>query len=123
MEWVIVQYHRRNTPTQLSNLTLSMFVDEGARSKSYPVLTTRVKAAETRRLLPIISDIFEELHDPTNRVDAHMVFVLRSLDTYFECLQSVDYLLPAKAQARFQDSVWSFLKRYSWLNAWLLEQI
>ena len=47
-----------------------------------------------------------------------MVFVLRSLDAYFECLQSVDYLLPAKTQARFEDSVWSFLKRYNWLNAW-----
>ena len=43
------QYQHRGTPTQLSNLEFTFFCDPTAPHQSYPVLTTRVKAAETRR--------------------------------------------------------------------------
>ena len=42
------QYSRRQTPSQLSNLELSMFCDTAAPHQHYPCLSTRCKAAETR---------------------------------------------------------------------------
>ena len=45
------QYSSRRTPVQLGTLELSWFSDTSAPHQNYPVLTSRVKAAETR-LLP-----------------------------------------------------------------------
>ena len=42
------QYLRRHTPVQLSNLHLSFVCDPTAPRKKFPVLTSRVNAAETR---------------------------------------------------------------------------
>lgn len=48
---IVGQYAMRGTPSQLQNLDISFFCDPSAPHKKPPVLTTRVKAAETR-LLP-----------------------------------------------------------------------
>ena len=43
------QYAAKRSPVQLSNLELTFFCDPRTPHQSQPVLTTRVKAAETRR--------------------------------------------------------------------------
>ena len=45
------QYNSRQSPVQLSNLELTFFCNPQAPHRDFPVLTTRVKAAETRRML------------------------------------------------------------------------
>ena len=44
------QYAARGTPNQLSNLEHSFFCNTDAPHQHFPVLTTRIKAAETRNL-------------------------------------------------------------------------
>ena len=55
---IVGHYRGRQTGSQLTNLTLSMFSDLKGPRAHFPLLTTRVKAAETRHLLPIVKDIF-----------------------------------------------------------------
>ena len=52
-------YHGEETSNQLGNLTLSMFVDTRAAYSRFPAFTTRVKAAESRSLIPGLRWIFQ----------------------------------------------------------------
>ena len=53
------KYEARNTTNQFGNLTLNFFTDPSRPRKKPPQLTTRVKAAETTHLLPIIREVWE----------------------------------------------------------------
>ena len=46
---IAAQYLARGTRVQISNMELSFFADTQAPHQSFPVLTSRIKAAETRR--------------------------------------------------------------------------
>ena len=53
------QYHHRGTTSQLSNLPLTFFCGPTSPHTAHPLLTSRVKGADTRHLIP------KELHNST----------------------------------------------------------
>ena len=53
---IAAQYARRQTPVQMGNLEISFFADTRAPHRHFPLLSSRIKAAETR---PIQTEYFE----------------------------------------------------------------
>ena len=84
------QYAGRGTPVQLSNLDLRWFTQPDAPHRRHPFLTLRVKAAETRHLVPIISDIWRHAKTPGDEHDELVQDVLIGLTRFYECMESKD---------------------------------
>ena len=73
---------------QLGHLTLSMFVNAKAPFAHFPCLSSVVKAAESRHLLPIIADIFQDLYDPGNAEDSAIASLLHSVELFYETIKA-----------------------------------
>ena len=54
-ESIVRHYIGNETPSQLQNLTLAMICDPSAPHAHQPCLSSRVKAAESRHLVPILA--------------------------------------------------------------------
>ncbi len=113
-------YKRWRTPVQLSHLTLSMFCKESSPRASQPVLTSRVKATESRYLVVIMEEIFRGLARPANMVDGHITAVLASIRTYYEAISFKGPVLPGPTQRRLEAALWSMNRHYAALQAWAL---
>ena len=117
------EYHRTHSPCQLSTLTLNMFSNSGGRTTHQPDLSTRVKAAETRHLIPVMLAIFRQLQRGLNEQDGHIMVILECLDMYYSILaQHKDQVsLPLVAQSNLENALWNINRRYSALGAWALQ--
>ena len=90
----VVRHYRGNDESnQLGGLTLSMFCDTGAPYSHYSVLANRVKAAETRHFVPILTNVFESLCNPHDPVDKQILMVLQELSSFYQILEQADYIL------------------------------
>ena len=90
----MVRHYRGNDESnQLGGLTLSMFCDTGAPYSHYPVLANRVKAAETRHFVPILTNVFESLCNAEDPVDRQILRVLQQLSNFYAIIQEADYIL------------------------------
>ena len=116
-ERISQQYRGRSTPCQLHNLTLSMFVDPSRPHLSHPVLTTRVKAAESRQLVPCVADIWRDLQDGSD-FEAHMLRTLDSLAAFYDILNenAHSYTLPNDKLIGLQGHVKTCLIHYNALS-------
>ena len=115
---VVQQYRGRGTTCRLNNLTLSMFVDVDAPHTKHPCLSTRVKAAETRGLVPVVADIWEDWKNPASDIEGHMAVVLGELAAFYECLRQCDsYVMPRATRARLVSSSSKVLLHYNALSA------
>ena len=94
------QYERRGTANQLSNLDLRWFVDPRSPHRRYPVLTTRVKAAESRCLVPIVSDIWRRIKEAGNVHDEKVQDVLAGLTQFYECIEEDTWSAAVRDLAR-----------------------
>ena len=105
------QYRARGTPTQMSNLAIAFFCNMRSPHMDYPVLTSRVKAAETRHLVPIMSTIWANVCDRSGH-DAHVLAVLQHLERFYNILDTPGYCMPAADQTSFEQSVAKILRHY-----------
>ncbi len=114
---IVAQYRHRRTPTQLSNLTRSMLCHEKAPWSYYPLLTNRVKAAESRHLVPALLDIWRDVRVPALVAYQKILTCLESLDRFCQILASTEYALPLGQQTDRMRSIDTFLLNYRWLKA------
>lgn len=111
------QYRARGTPTQLSNLALAFFCNAKSPAADFPLLTSRVKAAETRHLVPIMASIWGDVCDSDgSQHDKHVLVVLRSLAEFYALLDGPDYRLPARDQASLETCIAQVLGHYRALS-------
>ena len=117
-ERIVVHYRGNGTPSQLQHLTLAMFCNPNGPNASQPRLTTRVKAAETRHLVPILAAVFEVVHDSTDAIDVCILLVLNSLSACYLIMDEQDYQMSPDAIAAFQRHVDTLLEEYRRLTHW-----
>ena len=126
--WDLVkeEYGRLGTAarSRVPNLTMNMFSAAKGRSTNQPTLTTRVKAAETRHLVPVMFAIFSRLRRVRNAEDGHIMEVLKNLNSYYTTLTEQRQLvtLARGAQQRLERSLWDLNRHYSALQSWALQE-
>ena len=109
--------------SQLGNLTMSMFCDEDAPHASFPSFTTSVKATVTRHLVPVVTEVFQDLHNADRDEDRDMLQLLKSLTQYYKCLECKEYRLPRRTQQRLETCVWNMVRLYSRMSHWAEAQV
>ena len=114
---ISVQYNGRGTPNRLHNLTLSMFIDADRPHLSHPVLSTRVKAAESRHLVPIVANIWSDCQN-NSAFEQHMLRVLEQLAAFYTILDvnSASYRLSEVQIAALDGHVEQCLSHYNALS-------
>ena len=111
--WERVWNHNSTGATcRISNLTLGMVVNTGSPHADYPHL--RLKAAETRHFIPVLSKICQGfLGSKQQRVRAEAA---QALTQFYEHLDYCDYV-PTTAQHLMLEKLWwNFLRKYQWLS-------
>ena len=78
------QYRARDTPFRLGSLSLTAFADPDRPHRAYPCLSSRVKAAASRHLVPIIASIFSDVRG-LGEEDMHISSMLDSLASREPC--------------------------------------
>ena len=119
---ILTRYSELRTPSQLGNLTMAMFCNETSPAASQPVLSTRVKAAESRYLVAILADLFPTLARPGNLIDAHIEALLNSIKEYYVCLECTAPILPIRTQQLLEAAVWSMVRHCNALQIWALRE-
>ena len=109
------QYGLRGTLCRLGTIELRFFTDPGRPHQQFPMLTTRVKAAETRALVPIVATIWNSLMDRTHEEDRRIDSMLANLATCYECLDDDSFRLPVRKQRLLEASYERFALDYRWL--------
>lgn len=96
---------------QISGLELADFCDPDAPHTKKPCLTSRIKAAETRVMIPILSAIWKAVRGASEH-DELVDRILASLTALYEELNSTEYLLPDPAVVRVRESLDTFFESY-----------
>ena len=91
---IAVHYRAKRVPDQIQGLTLSMFCDPKGPNAHYPLLVNRVKAAQTRHLVPVLRDIFETLVTPADPTDQAIMRMLSHLSDFYQLVDDTDYNMP-----------------------------
>ena len=111
------QYSDRDTSSRLGGLSLSMFTDPSRPHQAHPCLSSRVKAAASRHLVPILASMFDDVRDPMSEEDGHIASMLKALALAYDAMDSREQMLPPAGVANFQTSIDDFLHHYRWLHA------
>ena len=117
--WSLVdrQYVLRGTPCRLGSLERTWFCDVKSPHTSHPCLSTRVKAAETRHLLPIVAYIWSCRHDPTSAHQSRVNKMLSSIVAALDCMDCDSYQLPRTQQQQLERNFTDFFFHYRHLKA------
>ena len=124
--WRLIQLENLGSgaKSQLGTLTLNMFSNPTGRNAHQPDLSTRVKAAETRHLVPVVLSVFSRLKRRLNPQDTLIFNILHCLPLYYSILsEHKDVVsLPLAAQRELERALWSINRNYSALGAWAAER-
>ena len=80
-----------------------------------PCLSNRVKAVESRHLVPIVSSIFDSLRSD-NEEDQQISGVLKGLSKAYDAMDSTEQNLTAAQLEAFQSGLDACLGHYRWLH-------
>ena len=94
-----------------------MFTKKSAPHSTRPVLSGLAKAAITRKLVPILADLWEEKHTAASIKDRHILGALRNLEKFYESYDCDDYMLSRAQRRALQGATDNFLLHYRWLHA------
>ena len=75
-----------------------------------------MKAAETRHLVPVISELWSSVAPLDNDHDIAVAGVLQNLVIYYQCLECEEYVLPDAVRDSLQASVSDFMLHYRYLR-------
>ena len=110
-------YHDTNPASRITNLHLSMFMDENShwQQGSWPFLKT--KASETKHLLPCLAVISAEVSDGSE-VDERRTAALVAIHNYVRLMDTAG-IVPTVAEGEaFETLCYEFLGHYQWLHNW-----
>ena len=74
------------------------------------------KAAISRHLVPILTDLFRTSHQPASLEDRQILHTLEALDAIYQSFDTEEYALTVEQVATLQTSVRDFLHHYRWLS-------
>ena len=114
---VVAQYRRRQTSSRIGALSLSHFTDPARPHQVFPCLSTRIKAAESRHLVPILASIWDDVSDLANEEDSHISLMLTGLSNAYEALECREQRLPRANLAAFESGLDQCLVHYRWLHS------
>ena len=120
MLWALVEhrYIARKVSCRIGEMSLGHFTDTRRPHLTFPCLSTRIKAAESRHFVPILLSIFSDRCNLTIAEDSHMLQMLQGLDAALAVLNSnVEPQLPPAAVMDFQRGIETCLQHYRWLHA------
>ena len=119
---ILAGYRRLQSGCQLGHLTLAMFCNSQGPASHQPSLSSTIKAAETKSLVPVLLDIFRALRRAQNAVDGHVMGVLVELNTYYQVLSNNKrcLALPVVEQLQLENALWNLNRHYSALEAWAI---
>ena len=111
-----LQYQGRQTPARLDAIALFLFTDTDRPHRVYPCLSSRVKAAASRHLVPILSSIFDDMRAVGNVEDDHISAMLHGLANVYEGMDTDEQMLSPQQLALVQDGMEACLQHYRWLH-------
>ena len=110
------------TKSKLTRLTLDMVLpDADSPHQNFPCLSTAVKAAETRYLLPVIFALLNEYSDGCEH-HVQRSLVLKYLMDFYTVMDSCDVVPSVTEGTTMRDSVHNFLVTYQTCGSWAHEQ-
>ena len=110
------EYKARDTETQYSSITVSMFVaDLKSPFANFPFL--RGKAAEKRHLIPIMCQIYKKYLRPGNDEDKHVFLILKNMSSFYECRLPDKQVLPDEIVLKLRGHIDKVLYHYSKVSA------
>ena len=111
-------YGQMGSQNKVHKVTLSMFCNASSPSLSQPELSSRVKAAESRSMVPIMQRLFDEIKRDVDE-DKTISKLLAALNGYYKVLLHYDdYTLPAGPQHRLETAVWNVVRGYGTMCRW-----
>jgi len=114
------EYKALKTPTRLTNLKLSMFVDQAKPHSAHPCLNC--KGSEARHLLLPLLNVCKVLLDEKIWHEAAMLEAMQHMHKLVELFGLAD-IVPTHAEFnKAMTFAKGFLDNYSWLNDWALEE-
>ena len=78
----------------------------------YPCLSSKIKAAESRHLVPVLASIFDDVRDRRCDEDNHISGMLQALAKAYDAIDTLEQKLPEQNLVDFQDGVESCLQHY-----------
>ena len=111
------QYKDRGTVSRVGALSLTSFTNPQKPHQVYPCLATRIKAADSRHLVPILSSIFDDVCDRGGEEDLRISALLQALTQVYEAMDCHEPTLPPRDLAKFQSKMAETLHHYRWLCA------
>ena len=99
---------------------MAMFCNEKSPLLHQPVLTSRVKGAESRHLLSIVAGFFPKLARKEVEVEMRMCALLQNTASYYKCIESKSNVLDEATQKRCEIALLNMNKNYSALQAWAI---
>ena len=109
------------TKSRISNLTVSMFAQDGGVSTHFPSLR-HMKAAESKNLAPAVFHVFQGYLRQDVEADQHMCACLGGLVAFYNHTDRRHgrFLLPVQVRA-VQSSIDVSLAHYNWLTNWAID--
>lgn len=114
------KYTQLGSPTRVTNLKLSMFVDPKAPHGSHPQLS--LKGSEARHFLPAFLGVCQLLLEKSIWHEGCMLDCMQSMQSLVELFDQADIVPTAAEHARAMTFAKGFLDVYSFLNQWALEE-
>ena len=111
-----MQYKARQTSSRVDALPFSLFTDPDRPHRTYPCLSSRIKAATSRHLAPTVSSIFEDLRAEGNEEDSHIAAMLEGLVLVYDAVESQSHFLSAEQVAQLREGMEACLQHYRWLH-------
>ena len=85
-----MEYKKMGVAEQLDGISVSMFCDPKAPRQRHPVLSSRVKAALSRHLIPVLARVWSSIMDAELEAHGHVSEILSGLTQFYECLLSTE---------------------------------
>ena len=111
-------YREQKVRQQLDGVRLSHLCDPKSPKAKSVVLSSRVKAAISRHLVPVLAVAWERMMKPDCENHVHILAMLKALVDFYEVLKSVEQVLDIEEQVHLEDSITRTLVHYNALSTW-----
>ena len=120
--WLRIQelYDNLGASYRLGKLTLDMICNTSAPYQNFPVLTTAIKAAETRQLLPVVYQLTKDF-DAGDAHSADRRCMLQQLLTFYSTIKECSAVPTAQQGHVIESSITNFLLFYQKCSSWAVD--
>ena len=107
---------------EIGALSLTLFTNPTRPHREYPCLSSRVKAAASRHLVPILASIFDDVCDHTSEEDCRVSALLNALKQVYDAMDCREQNLPPRQLAIYHGKMAECMEHYRWLCARALSE-